>query len=44
MNFVNPYKRIKKSIVAFTQKYEKLPNKNAPPPEFPTIIGTGFVI
>lgn len=44
MSFVNAYKRIKRSIVAFTQKYERLPDKNTKPPEFPTIIGTGFVI
>lgn len=44
MSFVNAYKRIKRSIVAFTQKHERLPDKNAKPPEFPTIIGTGFVI
>ena len=44
MLFKNAYKRIKRSIVAFTQKHERLPDKNAKPPEFPTIIGTGFVV
>ena len=39
MSIVNAYKRIKGSIVAFTRKYE-----NVPPPEFPTIFGTGFII
>ncbi len=38
------YKLIKGSIVAFVLKYVPVYNENAPPPVFPTILGTGFVV
>jgi len=44
MNLSESYKIIKKSIVAFSPKYIPLQNRDEPPPEYPPIIGTGFII
>lgn len=38
------YKLVKQSIVAFTLKYIPVFDDKTPPPLFPTILGTGFVI
>jgi S1-C subfamily serine protease len=44
MSIANSYKKVKRSIVAFTLKYIPVYEKDQKPPLFPTIIGTGFVI
>ena len=44
MGINSTYKLIKGSIVAFVLKYVPVYNENAPPPVFPTILGTGFVV
>jgi S1-C subfamily serine protease len=38
------YKLVKQSIVAFTLKYIPVYDDQTPPPPFPTILGTGFVV
>lgn len=38
------YKLVKQSIVAFTLKYIPVFDDKTPPPLFPTILGTGFVV
>lgn len=43
MSLTETYNDIKKSIVAFVPKYIPL-LENEPPPIFPHIFGTGFVI
>lgn len=44
MNLVDSYKTVKGSVIAFTQKYQPVYGENPAPPQFPHIIGTGFVI
>lgn len=44
MSIVESYKAIKPSIVAFVLKYIPVFDKGAPPPHFPVILGTGFVV
>ena len=43
MSLTETYNKIKKSIVAFVPKYIPV-KENEPPPEFPPIFGTGFVV
>jgi S1-C subfamily serine protease len=44
MSIVEAYKLVKPSIVAFVLKYIPVFDKGAPPPHFPVILGTGFVV
>ncbi|TET75426.1 MAG: serine protease [Candidatus Aminicenantes bacterium] len=44
MKLSDSYNIIKKSIVAFVPKYTPLQNKDDPPPVFPPIFGTGFIV
>jgi len=43
MGLENSYTKIRKSIVAIGQKYEKR-LKDSPPPKVPPVLGTGFII
>ncbi len=44
MRLNESYKVIKQSIVAFVPKYIPVKSKDEPPPEFPPIFGTGFIV
>src|ERR1035437_9512661 len=44
MSIVEAYKLVKPSIVAFVLKYIPVFDKGAPPPHFPVILGTVFVV
>lgn len=44
MTLISAYKSVKDSIVAFTMKYIPVVKEGEPPPLFPPIFGTGFVI
>lgn len=44
MSLTVSYQKVRDSIIAFVPKYEPIWGKEAPPPPFPTIIGTGFIV
>lgn len=44
MDLTESYALVRRSIIAFTLKYIPIWEKDQPRPEFPPIIGTGFVI
>lgn len=44
MNLSDSYAIVKKSIVAFVPRYTLIRGKTPPAPEFPPIIGTGFIV
>lgn len=43
MSIIDAYRLVKPSVVAFVLKYIPMLDPNAPPPQFHTILGTGFV-
>jgi len=44
MNLIESYDIIKDSIVAIIHKYTPIWKDESPPPEFPPILGTGFIV
>lgn len=44
MNLIESYDIVKNSIVAIIHRYTPIWKEDTPPPEFPPILGTGFII